>query len=144
MFSAAAHRCLCCNISEIICILAAMRNKKCLLFFFFGMILCFSVAAHTRNGSLATEQGGTICERTSEIDLQRIVAVEGLLQPCVKVTESNSPLFRGLKNGNKYPALSISGNSAIAFILFQRSYSRLRSERGSATPFYIAYHRLII
>ncbi len=144
MFFADGLMCLCCNVSEKIRILATMQNKKCILFFFFWMILCFSVAAHAGNTTPAAGQTGTISQKTSEIGLQRIMAVEGLLQPCVKVAESNSPVFQGFKNGKKYPALSVSGNYSLTFISFQRSYSRLRSERAGASPFYIAYHRLII
>lgn len=118
-----------------------MRGKTNMLFLLISLFLGFSRigSAHSAEG-----QGTTLSQRNGEVSYERTVSLEGVLQPLLKVAGSNSHSFQNLQNGKRFFSLVFTFNSSVSAGSFYASYSRLRDERISGSPFYIAYHRLII
>jgi hypothetical protein len=109
------------------------------------MFICFSVNGFAKGaGNGLVEPKGTISQSSSEKSDQKVFDAEGILQACVKVNEINNLTFQNFKTGKKYFTLALSCLSSASPISFYDSYFLLRINRFRVSPFYIAYHRLII
>lgn len=127
-----------------------MINKKNIIIFLFSLFVFFStngvgnsIATYQKQNS-HIETSGNISQSSSLNDTQNISPIEGILQTSIKVNESNSPTFQNFKNSKKTSTLI----SFLQSFLFSKSYYLYycsnRTNGIIKSPFYIAYHRLII
>lgn len=122
-----------------------MLNKKNIISFLCLLFICFSIngfASQTDNKHI--EKKETVSQNSREITNERVIHIEGILQPSIKVNESNNLSLPNFKNGKKYFSLTFSCQSTAFSKSFYNSYSLVRMNRISISPFYIAYHRLLI
>ena len=125
--------------------LAEKHNKKNIIFLLFSLFICLSVSAFAgRADRKPLEHQGTISQNKPRLVDEHVFSLEGILQPSVKVNESNSPTFQNFKTGKRNFSLAFSCFSTAPSRSFYDSYLLLRVNRVSVSPFYIAYHCLII
>ncbi len=126
-----------------------MNNKNIIAFIFslFAFLSTngFANSIDTRpSNNKHHETTDGISQSSHKTDSQNIVGIEGLLQTSIKVNESNAPTFQSFKNSKK----SFNLNSSLKSFLFSKSYYACycsdRINRINVSPFYIAYHRLLI
>lgn len=127
-----------------------MINKKNIIVFLFSLFAFIftsgfgnSIDTHQIQNR-PTETTSNISQRSCLNNSQRICPIEGILQASIKINESNSPTFQNFKNSKKYSIL----NSYLKSFLFSKSYYIYYcfnwTNKIITSPFYIAYHRLII
>lgn len=122
-----------------------MLHQKHILGILFSLLISFSVngfacSVESKSGGLK----GTISESSPELNDVRIISAEGILQSSVKVSESNVPAFQNFKHGKRNSCFALAGFSIAGSGSIRDSYFILRMNRISVSPFYIAYHRLVI
>jgi hypothetical protein len=125
-------------------------NTKNIISFLFSLFAFITINGF--GNSIDTHQTNIIhIETTDDIsqsprpaDNHNIIPIEGILQTSIKTNESNSPTFQDFKNSKK----SLNSNSFLQSFLFSKScyafYCSNRTNSVNTSPFYIAYHRLII
>lgn len=127
-----------------------MLNKKNIITLFFSLFVFFSTSGFgssidaNQRHNRQTGTTGDISQSSDSNDNKSITSIDGILQTSIKVNESNSPTFENLKNGKKSFIL----NSHLLSFKFSKRYYTFyclnRINRIKVSPFYIAYHRLII
>jgi hypothetical protein len=127
-----------------------MQIKKHIIHFLFSLLVFVStssLASGIANKQLIdkpTEINGTISQPSDADDYQGIAAIEGILQTSIKVDESNGSVFQNIKNGKKVFGFD---TTFLSFYFSESCYSFYCSKRVNkinTSPFYIAYHRLLI
>lgn len=122
-----------------------MLHQKHILGILFSLLISFSVngfASPVERVSVGLQ--GSVSESSPELKDVRIISAEGILQTSVKVSESNVPAFQNFKHGKRNSSFALVGFSIAGSGSIHDSYFILRMNRISVSPFYIAYHRLII
>lgn len=127
-----------------------MLSKKNIITLLFSLFVFFSTSGFgnsidpRQTHDRQTKITGGVSQTSRSNDNQSISSIEGILQTSIKVNESNSSTFQNLKNGKK----SLTFNSHFLSFQFSNPYYTFyclnRKNRINASPFYIAYHRLII
>lgn len=123
-----------------------MLNKKKIIAF---LCLLFVVISADSFGNSVTdtkysEKTEALSQNSNPENGENIISLIGVLQPSIKLNESNNFTFQNFKNSKKSFNLNLSFQS----FLFSKScyafYCSNRINSVNTSPFYIAYHRLII
>lgn len=123
-----------------------MSNKPkiiaflCLLFVVFSINSFGNSIANTKH----SEETEALSQNSHPEKGENIISFIGILQPSIKINESNNFTFQNFKNSKK----SFNLNLSLQSFLFSKScyafYCSNRTNNVNTSPFYIAYHRLII
>lgn len=122
-----------------------MMNKKHIISFLFALFVFFSTNVVGNSiDAKHTASKESISQNPRSNDNHNIISIEGIIPILIKINESNNPTFQNF-NGSKKSAFA---NSLLQSFLFSKSYyvyyCSKRINRIKISPFYIAYHRLII
>lgn len=126
-----------------------MPNTKH-IFTIFGLLFVLlstnSIAnAYTINeGTISTHQQQISKQNNTQIVSTSFDKLQGIVQPSVRLVESNIPTYRTLKNSKK---IITTNSSFTVFNSSQPHYQNnfLRGQNNfTSYPFYIVYHRLLI
>lgn len=123
-----------------------MLNKKkiiaflCLLF----VVISADSFGNSITNSERSKRTEALSQNSHSEDSERIISLIGILQPSIKLNESNNFTFQNFKNGKKYFIPDLSWQSGTFSKFFYSSYCASRINSVNSSPFYIAYHRLII
>lgn len=124
------------------------KNITAFLFFLFAFLSISGFANSTDARPVYTKHteatNGGISQPLHNADNPSIVTIEGLLQTPIKINESNYPAFQNLKNSKKVFNLNFSLQSFLFAKSCYASYCSIRINSIHFSPFYIAYHRLLI
>lgn len=127
-----------------------MKYKKHIIGFLF-LIFSFTTANIFSYGVSSfkfqkkqNEQTSIVFENNKTENNQNIVSIEGTLQSSLKTNENNHFRFPVFKKSKKNNALHFSSNQVIFSTSYFTFYRSFRINRIKFSPFYIAYHRLLI
>ena len=127
-----------------------MAYKKSILTFLFPLFFCFSIHAFgdtfqkSNIGNASSEGVIRISQNSPVSNSEHFSSVEGILQLLSRVNESNNPTFQKLKNNKKIFGLhtftrsDFCSKTCCCFLCF------VQVKRIGDSPFYIAYHQLLI
>lgn len=122
------------------------KNIITLLFSLFALISINGFGSSINAIPTPDNRNSNITTGISQIsnETQYIICIEGIFQAYIKTNESNNPPFENFNNSKK----NLNLNSRVLSFQFSNScytfYCVNRINRIKISPFYIAYHRLII
>lgn len=123
-----------------------MLNTKKIIAFI--SLLFVVLSADSFGNSIAntkqSEETKALSQNSYPEKSENIVSLIGILQSSIKVNESNSPTFQNSKNSKNTFNLNSSLQSCLFSKFCYAFYCSGRINSVNTSPFYIAYHRLII
>jgi len=124
-----------------------IKNTIAFLFILFALFLTNRIEVSIKGiqtHSLEFESAWDITQSPGSNENQNLTSFEGILQPAIRGNESNSSTFRNFKHNKK----SFTLHSRLQSFLFSKFYFAYyrygRTNKINTSPFYIAYHRLLI
>ena len=122
-----------------------LNNKKIVTFLcFLFVVLSINSFGNSIGENKHSEKTEALSQNSHSNNSENIVSLIGVLQPCIKLSESNNFTFQSFKNGKKYFSHDLSYHLDVIRKSFYVFYCAQRINSVKTSPFYIAYHRLLI